>query len=62
MDELRNIVSDLERFDADDDDEIVVIDSAVVECLRLGLPLLEAKYGLSSQEADIVRAIIADHE
>lgn len=62
VNELRDLVSDLERFDADDNDEIVVIDGAVVECLQLGLPHLEDKYGKSSIEAFTVRNIIADHE
>lgn len=61
VDELRDLVSDLERFDADDNDEIIVVNSAVVECLQLGLPLLEAKYGLSSSEAQAVNELLDRH-
>lgn len=60
--DLRDLVSDLERFDADDNDEIIEVNSAVVECLQLGLPHLEDKYGKSSIEAFTVRNIIANHE
>ncbi len=59
--DLRDLVSDLERFDADDNDEIIEVNSAVVECLQLGLPLLEAKYGMSSGEAQTVNELLDRH-
>lgn len=58
IDDLRNLVDDLGRFDQMAD----LGNPIITECLLLGLPLMETKYGLSSQEADTVRAIIADHE
>lgn len=32
----------------------------VGECLELGLPLLEAKYGMHSMESETVRSVLAD--
>ncbi|MBS1942587.1 MAG: hypothetical protein JST38_17085 [Bacteroidetes bacterium] len=60
MNELRDLVDALGRFDLDDD--AIEARGAVLECLRLGLPLIEEKYGLSSDEAAAVRSTIAENE
>lgn len=56
--DLRDLSDHLECIDLDldleDDGDI----AGVIECLQLGLPLLEDKYGTSSDEADRVRMLI----
>ncbi len=58
IDDLRDLSDDLERIDLtcdlEDDPDIY----GVLECLLLGLPLLEEKYGTNSGEADRVRFLI----
>lgn len=58
IDDIRSLLYDLEKTGFGIDRS----DVAAIECLQLGLPLLEAKYGHSSAEAEAVRSIIADHE
>jgi hypothetical protein len=58
-DELRDLIDDLELIDLcdelEDDDELL----GVVECLQLGLPHIEEKYGMHSNEAGAARRVIA---
>jgi hypothetical protein len=58
--DLQDVVDDLERFDVIADMELEDDGglAGVIECLTLGLPFIESKYGSSSNEAKKVRDII----
>lgn len=60
---VRRAIDSLEHHDCEDAAEWYEPDYAgAIECLQLGLPILEAKYGHSSGEAQTARSIIAEYE
>ena len=58
--DLRDLVYDLEDIDllSDDDRSASSEWQGVIECLKLGLPAIEFKYGYSSNEAKAVLMLI----
>lgn len=57
--DLQDAVDELERIDVvtdhlEDDGSV----AGVIECLTLGLPFIESKYGSNSNEAEKVRDIV----
>lgn len=66
IDELRDLVNDLEQVGSipeleESDPTLDPSFRGVIECLLLGLPAIEEKYGSNSGEADAVREILAVH-